>query len=147
MNYFPDTEHVTKALIHWTLDVPGVSTIASSMKSFEMFRENIEAAGGTTTAQEKEGIIRFSEAMNSHVCRMCGICEREDPGGVAVSDILRYSMYFTAYGDPNGARALYAALPSRSRVGTATNLDRYEKACPYGLPVAAKLREAHSLLA
>ena len=85
--------------------------------------------------------------MNCFVCRMCGACERAHPGGIAVSDILRYSMYYSAYGKPQKARRLYADLPSTSRIYGEAGLGRYELSCPYGLPVASMLKEAQAQLA
>ncbi len=117
------------------------------MKSFEMFYANIRAAGGKLTEREAKGVQRFAELMNCSVCRMCGKCEKRNPGGAAVSDILRYSMYHSCYGKPEEARALYAALPRSARVDAVTDLDCYEQACPYGLPVAQMLTEAHECLA
>ena len=145
--YLPDNTTITQALIHWTLNIPGVQTFASNMRSFEMFRENMEAAGGQLTAYEEKGVKRFAAAMDAHVCRMCGKCEGEYPGSIAVSDILRYSMYYRCYGDTVVARSSYAALSEDARVAAGKDLERYEKACPYRLPVARMLREAHWILA
>ena len=114
--------------------------------SFEELGENIEAVGGKLTEPEDEGLKRFSEAIGGHVCRMCGACERANPGGVAVSDILRFSGYFIGHGQPALARSLYAALPKSARVDAVKNLAPYEKACPYGLPVVKLLRKAQRLL-
>ena len=84
--------------------------------------------------------------MDKVVCRMCGKCEYENPGGVAVSDILRYSMYFSAYGDREGARALYLALPLNRKVHSRADIKRYEKSCPYKLPLEQMLSTAHRTL-
>jgi len=133
--YLPETEDITTALIHWTLNVPGVKTFASSMKSHEMFYSNMRAAGGELSEREARGVQHFAALMNCSVCRMCGACERAHPGGVAVSDILRYSMYYSSYGLPQKARRLYAALPRTSRIDSKADPGRYERSCPYGLPV------------
>jgi hypothetical protein len=77
---------------------------------------------------------------------MCGACERANPGGVAVSDILRFSGYYIGHGQKALAKSLYAALPGYARVDAAKKLEQYEKACPYGLPVAKLLRKAERLL-
>ena len=144
--HLPETEDITTALIHWSLDVPGVCSFASSMKSYEMFYANMRAAGGKLDTREAKGIERFAELMNCSVCRMCGLCEKRNNGGVAVSDILRYSMYHSSYGMPDKACKLYSALPVSAKVSAVTDLDCYERACPYGLPVADMLRDAHEQL-
>ena len=60
-----------------------------------------------------------------------------------MSDILRYSMYHRSYGMPDKACALYSALPVSAKVNAVHDLECYERACPYGLPVADMLRDAH----
>jgi len=109
--YLPETDDITTALIHWTLNVPGVKTFASSMKSHEMFYANIRAAGGELSEREAQGMQRFAELMSCSVCRMCGACERKNPGGIAVSDILRYSMYYSGYDIPWEARISMPLCP------------------------------------
>jgi predicted aldo/keto reductase-like oxidoreductase len=84
--------------------------------------------------------------MDGNYCRMCGACERANPGGIAVSDILRFRGYAIGYGDIKSAQKMYAALPEESKIGTARNLDNYEKNCPYGLPVAKLLTESLRIL-
>ena len=145
-DFLPDNKSIATALIHWALNVPGVLAYGSMLYSFEELGENIEAVGGKLTEPEDEGLKRFSEAIGGHVCRMCGACERANPGGVAVSDILRFSGYFIGHGQPALARSLYAALPKSARMNAVKNLESYEKACPYGIPVAKLLRKAQRLL-
>ena len=84
-NFLPDNKSIATALIHWALNVPGVLAYGSMLYSFEELGENIEAVGGKLTEPEDEGLKQFSEAIGGHVCRMCGACERANPGGVAVS--------------------------------------------------------------
>ncbi|MFC1651491.1 hypothetical protein ACFL2X_07965 [Candidatus Latescibacterota bacterium] len=146
-DYLPDNKSIATALIHWALNVPGVLAYGSMLYSFEELQENIEAVGGKLTKQEDEGLKQFSEVIGGHVCRMCGACERVNPGGIAVSDILRFTGYFIGHGQPAMAKSLYAALPESARVNAVNNLEQYDKACPYNLPVAELLRKAEKLLA
>jgi len=44
-------------------------------------------------------------------------------------------MYYSSYGLPQKARRLYAALPRTSRIDSKADPGRYERSCPYGLPV------------
>ena len=145
--YLPDNKSIATALIHWTMNVPGVQAFGNLLYSFDELRENLEAVGGEFTDTEDRGLKKFTEAISGHICRMCGACERENPGGAAVSSILRYSMYYTGYGEKQEARFLYARLPRHTRVEAAKDLTRYERLCPYGLPVAKMLRDAQILLA
>jgi uncharacterized protein len=141
--YLPDNQSIATALIHWALNVPGVQAYGSMLYTFDELIENLEAVGGELTDDEDRGLKKFSEAMNDHYCRMCGACERANPGGVAVSDILRFSGYYTGFGESETAKAFYAELPKSKRVDAAKDLGHYEKACPYGLPLTKMLRKAH----
>lgn len=147
VRYLPDNRSIATALIHWTLSVPGVKAFGNLLYSFNELRENIEAIGGELTANEDRGLREFAAAIGKHVCRGCMACQKANPGGVAVAEILRYSMYHTGYGLPEMARSLYAELPSAARADAVMDLRNYESACPYGLPVGRLLRQAHSRLA
>ena len=144
--YLPDNQSIATALIHWTLNVPGVAAYGSMLYTFDELRENLEAVGGKLTAMEDHGLKKFAECMGGYYCRMCGACERANPGGVAVSDIMRFSGYYTGFEQVEMSRRMYAKLPHFARVTAADNLKRYEDACPYGLPVASLLTKAHEKL-
>jgi predicted aldo/keto reductase-like oxidoreductase len=145
--YLPDNRSIATALIHWTMAVPGVKAFGNLLYSFDELRENIEAIGGELTAFEDVGLREFAAAISPQICRGCTACEKANPGGVAVPDILRFSMYHTGYGQPEMARRLYADLPRESRVNPGTDALRYEAACPYRLPVGRLLSQAHARLA
>ncbi|MFC1509795.1 hypothetical protein ACFL60_08970 [Candidatus Omnitrophota bacterium] len=144
--YLPDNQSIATALIHWTLNVPGVTAYGSMLYSFDELRENLEAVGGKLTAKEDHGLKKFAECMGGFYCRMCGACERANPGGIAVSDIMRFSGYYTGFEQVDMSRRMYAKLPRFAQVNTADNLKQYEDACPYGLPVASLLTKAHEKL-
>jgi len=145
--HLPDNKSIAKALIHYALSVPGVVAYGSMLYNFEELKENLEAAGGKLTLAERRGLREFAGAMGGWYCRMCGACEHANPGGIAVSTILRYSGYSTGFGLCDEARTFYAALPHHSRVDAAGDLTSYERACPYGIPVAELLLKAHRMLA
>ena len=144
--YLPDNQSIATALIHWTLNVPGVTAYGSMLYSFDELRENLEAVGGKLTAKEDHGLKKFAECMGGFYCRMCGACERANPGGIAVSDIMRFSGYYTGFEQVDLSRRMYAKLPRFAQVNASGNLKQYEDACPYGLPVASLLTKAHEKL-
>ena len=145
--YLPDNRSIATALIHWALNVPGVVAYGSMLYSFDELSENLEAIGGKLTAAEDRGLKKFAECIGGYYCRLCGACERANPDGIAVSDILRFAGYYTGFGQQKQARVLYDMLPHSKRVDSVKNLKPYEDACPYGLPVARLLRKAHAHLA
>ncbi len=145
--YLPDNQSIATALIHWTLNVPGVVAYGSMLYSFDELKENLEAIGGMLTAQEDRGLREFANCIGGSYCRLCGACEQANPGGIPVSDIMRFSGYYTGFGQTDQARALYTQIPASRRVNAVKNLLSYEQSCPYGLPVAELLRKAHKKLA
>jgi predicted aldo/keto reductase-like oxidoreductase len=145
--HLPDNQSIARALIHYALDVPGVVAYGSMLYSFEELQENLEANGGKLTTAERTGIRLLREAMNCHYCRMCGACEQANPGGVEVSSIMRFRGYSLGFDQHDLSRATYAAMPAQARVDAAGDLESYERACPYGLPVASLLRDTHTMLA
>ena len=145
--YLPDNQSIATALIHWALDVPGVLAFGNMLLTFEQLKENLMAVGGQLTSTEDKGLKKMSEAIGCTICRMCGACEKANPGGVAVSDILRFRGYCFSTGREKMAREMYAELPAYARVESAKDLLSYEKACPYGLPLTKLLKNAQQLLA
>lgn len=145
--YLPTDGDIATALIHWSLAVPGVLAFGNLLYSFEELKHNIEAIGGELTSDEELGLKKFAECAGGYLCRFCGACEKANPNGVAVSDILRYSMYHNGYRQPEQARAMYARLPEHVKVAAAADLSVYENTCPYGIPVADLLRKAQTRLA
>ncbi len=84
--------------------------------------------------------------IDPELCRMCGTCLLMNPGGIAVSEILRFKCYHTQ-GMPGMARALYAGLPDNKKLRPGEDLSVYERACRYRLPLASLLKDAEGLLA
>jgi len=55
-------------------------------------------------------------------------------------------MYFEDYGDEKHAMSQYRDLPLKADACMGCSNDVCNQACPYGLPVSAKLRAAHQSL-
>jgi hypothetical protein len=66
---------------------------------------------------------------------------------LAVDEIMRYRMYAEDYGDYHAARQHYAQLPAEWRATAAAPDCIPADACPYGLSVAAELKQALRWLA
>jgi len=144
--YLPDDKGIATALIHWTLAVPGVAAFGNLLFTRNQLIENLAAVGGKLTDSEDKGLELFAKAIGTHVCRMCGTCLRTNPGGLAVSEILRFKSYH-AQGMPGMARAYYAGLPEDKKLRPGEDRSPYDRACRYGLPLASLLKDAERLLA
>ncbi|HOI45109.1 MAG TPA: aldo/keto reductase [Candidatus Aminicenantes bacterium] len=145
-DYLPDDESIATALIHWTLGVPGVKAFGNILFTYKQLEENLRAVTGELSRREDEGLRIMAGAAGKCVCRMCGRCRREMPGGVPVSEILRFRSYHRQ-GMTEAARAMYAALPEGERLRKGLDLSGYSGVCRYGLPLPELLEEAHGLLA
>ena len=60
-----------------------------------------------------------------------------------IASILRFQMYFSDYGDQKRAMQEYAGLDRRADGCEGCAAAPCRAACPYGLPVDAKLLAAH----
>jgi predicted aldo/keto reductase-like oxidoreductase len=139
-NYLPDDGSIATALIHWALNVPGITAFGNMLLTFDQLQENLTAIGGKLDNNEDSGLKKFTHLIGSSTCRLCGACEKVYPEGIAVADILR--LYGYSASTPSMARNLYATLPKHRRIDAIKNLKIYESSCPYGIPVAHLLRKA-----
>ncbi len=146
--YLPDNRSIAQAIIKWSLLVPGVTAVAPACFNLQHLEENLGAAlQPRLTERERLGLQAFAGALSTDYCRSCGLCEEHCPRGIAVSDILRYEMYYRAYEQPGRARKLYRELPSERRAEACDGCGECDRHCPYGLAVAGKLAEAREILA
>ena len=88
---------------------------------------------------------RYAKAVDREYCRFCGSCEGSCPHGVAVADVMRYSMYFRSYKREKDSMELYGALPASTRASACQSCDgACRRACPFGREVRGGLLQAHA---
>ncbi|MBM3500959.1 MAG: twin-arginine translocation signal domain-containing protein [Armatimonadetes bacterium] len=137
-----------QAAIRWALSRDYVTSAVLCIANHDEAADDLAAAREPALAdREARALGAYGEVAGAAVCRGCGACERACPRHVAVSDILRFAAYAQAYGQPHAARAKYAALPTPSTVVACGACWACEAACPHGLAVKSRLREAHAVLA
>jgi predicted aldo/keto reductase-like oxidoreductase len=104
----------------------------------------LPASGQAFTTLDQQALDRYAALYGSDYCRTgCSHCEPACPFGVPVASILRFEMYFSAYGDQKRAMHEYAGLERRADLCRDCAAEPCSAACPHGLPVAAKLQAAH----
>jgi uncharacterized protein len=114
----------------------------SEMTTRSDLRENVAASRAPLTVKEARLLEEHRRATEHLYCHGCGhLCETA-ARGVPVATVLRYYRYYSVYGKRAQARALYQALPPEARPLADADFTAAEAACPYGLPVAALLRQA-----
>jgi len=137
-----------QAAIRWVLANPDFDTCIPTMSSYSHVEEYVAASGQPLDRAALQMVARYQEQASSRYCRVsCQECLAACPANVAVNDVLRYAMYHEDYGLERMAADYYAELEaSRKPVGCAGCAAPCENACPYGLPVRAKLIHAHEIL-
>ncbi len=126
-----------------------IDSIASEMDSVKVARLNIEAAKSekALTAGETHQLNRLAALTAAYACQGCShLCESAVNGQVAIADSLRYLMYYEYYGKQEHARELYQTIPPEARRFERADLGKATAVCPQGIDIAARLRQAKSVL-
>jgi len=137
------------AAIRFCLNHPGVHAVCPSINSFESLDAFVSLSGQKLDIAAAAVLDDCREAYGSSYCRhACGLCEGSCPRGVPVNTIMRYEYYFAAKGREKEAMGLYAAVSDRGLDAgeCAGCAGPCEAACPYGVPIQAKLLMAHENL-
>jgi len=137
-------EKTRDAAIKFCLNNPGVHAVCPSINSFEALEAYLSLSGQKLEIADADVLDDCREAYGDAYCRhACGLCEPSCPRGVPVNTVMRYEYYFAAKGREKEAMGLYAALGGRGAEACAGCSGPCEAACPYGVPIQAKLMLAH----
>jgi hypothetical protein len=142
-------EKTRDAAIKFCLNHPGVHAVCPSINSFEALEAFVSLSGQKLELKEEAVLDDYREIYGASYCRhACGLCEGSCPRGVPVNTIMRYEYYFGAKGREKEAMGLYAAVSDRGLdAGDCAGCAGHcEAACPYGVPIQAKLLMAHENL-
>jgi predicted aldo/keto reductase-like oxidoreductase len=143
-----EAANIYQAAIRWALSREYVSSAVLCIANHDEAAVDLEAARDPALGdREARALGAYRQLAGATICRGCGACERACPRRVAVSDILRFAAYARTYREPAAARAKYAALDEARTVTACGECWACEAACPYGLAVRGRLREAHEVLA
>lgn len=137
-----------QAAIAWVMANPNIDCTVISMNSFAHVEEYTGASGKHLRRGDLKILTRYSNKVKNTYCRVtCSSCETACPEKIAISDIMRYKMYFEDYGHEKSAIEYYARLNNKKKPESCLSCTGYcNHACPYGLDVKNNLREAHRLL-
>lgn len=140
-------EQARDAAIKFCLAHPDVHCVCPSINSIQALEGFLALSGAPMEARDASILAGCAEVAGDMTCRFaCGACEPACPRGVPINTIMRYNYYFKAKGREKAALAEYAALGTRAAAECAHCPGPCEQACPYGLPIQAKLIAAHETL-
>jgi predicted aldo/keto reductase-like oxidoreductase len=131
-----------QAMLKWVLDDKRVTTALTEILNRREMEEDLGAAGAKLAAPERTALVRYVRENGTDYCHGCARCRRACPSGVATTAILRALAYAESYGKTSRARDVYAALESGERAAACRDCGACEKACPYGVAVRSRIREA-----
>jgi hypothetical protein len=136
----------TQASFKWVLSNPSVACLVISLWEKAQLDEFLYASGKSPSARDVAVLQRYDELVSDTHCRPhCGVCLDSCPEALGVHDVLRHRMYFEDYGAEKEAMARYAALETKADVCTGCSAP-CATACPYGIDIPTRTREAHELL-
>jgi predicted aldo/keto reductase-like oxidoreductase len=144
--YRAGTTSLYQAMLKWVLENRDVSSAVTEILNREQMEEDLTVAGTALTPAEKSALWLHVAENGRNYCRLCGRCRERCPSGIATTDILRFLAYDESYAKTAAARSGYAGLSPARTLPSCRDCGRCEKACPYGVRIRARLREAHAVL-
>ncbi|MBF0566725.1 MAG: aldo/keto reductase [Nitrospirae bacterium] len=131
----------------WVLKHKEVNGLIVTMKSVTDLDNYLPASGQEFTASDQKVLDAYAALHGASYCRTgCNLCEEACAKGVEIASTLRYQMYFSDYHMEKRAIISYASLMTKAGHCSACDGHDCTGACPYGLPVAGMLKEAHENL-
>lgn len=122
----------------------------AEMTNTQQLSDNVAAAVSRTQLSMNEfmQLNRLAARTAHYACNGCShICESRINADVRVAEMLRYLMYYDSYGKPELARSLFSQLKPHERNIEGVDFTQAMRACPQGINIAQRLRDAHALLA
>ena len=129
------------------LSNPAITSVNRGLPSLEALETYLKAVRETLTAGEDVSLYRHARINRSDSCAMCGMCERACPQKIGISTLLRAKTYYhDQLGDTDKALSTVLELPSAGRHdGNCLECRKCEAACPNGIRISEKMREADGL--
>ena len=126
-----------------------IDAAVSHMDNTTTLQENVDAAKSPVqlSMHEFQQLQRLATARASYACQGCShLCEPQVSGDTKIADTLRFLVYHEAYGEPEKARRLCAALSPAERAIDGVDFRAAAAACPRGIDIAGRMRHARQVL-
>ncbi len=143
-----DRESFAQAAFKWVLTNEDVSGLVVSINSLSQIDEYLHASGQPLQQTDLHLLEKYDRLVSNDYCRPgCGACLSSCPAEMPIDDILRYAMYYENYGQQRLGMEKYARVLQTRALSQCTECTApCEQACPFGLPIKAKLQRADRLL-
>jgi predicted aldo/keto reductase-like oxidoreductase len=141
---------IYQANLRWVLEQDGVTSVVHSRTGTDAAAQDlaVSAVQEKLALSERSLLEGYAKALSPSYCRGCGDnCIPACPDGVAIPEVLQFSMYDRDYGWPERAREHYRALPLAMKpTDRCIECSACSDACPYGLDVSGAVDEARRRL-
>ena len=125
---------------------PNIASICSEMPNMRILKENVSAALNRTrlSSGDQERLQLYAHETRRDYCKGCArICEAAVDGEVPISDIMRFLMYWTSYGDRSRAEQYFNQISVKRRTRIATlDYSAAERNCPQQMAIGHIIRTA-----
>jgi uncharacterized protein len=128
---------------------PRIDAAVSHMDNTKKLGENVAAAKSPVelSMAEFQQLQLLARELAPYRCQGCShLCEPLLDRPVEVASTLRYLMYHEGYGQTEEARELYGRLAPEARDLDGLDFSRAAAACPQGIDIEARLRQARQEL-
>lgn len=145
-NYRTGTTSIYQAMLKWVLENTDISSAVIEMLTFEELEEDLGVIGKSLSEKERRNLFRYVVENSKNYCHMCSFCRKNCPTQVETTSILRYLAYYESYDKTGLAKKAYSRLKAQQTASGCTNCGECEKACPYGVSIRKRIREADRIL-
>ncbi len=140
--YKTGTTSLIQAMLKWVLSNPGITSALTEMLTFAQLEEDLGAVGKELDERERKMLFRYVAENDVDYCRLCGECGKHCPSGIPTTKILHILIYYENYGKKELAQTEYSLLEPSQRANRCMGCGNCERACPYGVRIRHKLKEA-----
>jgi predicted aldo/keto reductase-like oxidoreductase len=136
----------SQAAFKWVLSNPHVSCLVISFFEPQHVDEYLYASGKAPAPDDLAVLDKYDrEILGTYCSPHCGECLDRCPEALSIPEVLRYRMYFEDYGWEKEGMRLYGRIAKQASVCASCRAPCLG-ACPVGIPIQARMREAHEML-
>jgi hypothetical protein len=137
---------IHQAMLKWVLENKNLTSAVIEMLTWEQLEEDLGVIGEPLSEMERKKLFRYVAENSDDYCHMCGECQASCPSRIKTTDILRHLAYYEIYGKKGMAKKAYSRLKKAQTAQSCQDCGECERACPYGVSIRKRIREAQTKL-